>query len=294
MSESSEKTGYYYKGQEFKKNNDNAKHADWYVKDFVVEGDARQVFEKYSGIAPDKVVEHVGNVRDRAFENMPYACIGSCRFLNFSLSQNPHYAEVMERMLAPGSEQQLLDLGCCFGHDLRKLAYDGVPSERLYGIDIDAAFIDLGFDLFLDREKFKGKVLAANLFDEPSKDLTSQLGGGVDIVYAASFFNLFSWEHEVILCTNLVKLLKPGAMILGRQLGCIEPGEYPHLKKDGTTSYWHDPSSWQQLWDAVGDKTNTKWKVEATMDQKDFGDYEKNRWGIPTQRRLVFAVYRLQ
>ena len=63
------KDGYYYKGEEFRKNNDSAKHADWYIKDFVVEGEAREVFEKYSGLSPDKVVEHVGEVVGQSLSN---------------------------------------------------------------------------------------------------------------------------------------------------------------------------------------------------------------------------------
>lgn len=49
----------YFKGEEFKKKVDTQQ---WYVKEFTVDGSARDLFEKYCGLAPDRVVEHVGNL----------------------------------------------------------------------------------------------------------------------------------------------------------------------------------------------------------------------------------------
>ena len=224
---------------------------------------------------------------------MPYACIGSLRFLNFSLSQNPNYGSIISRLTSPGSSETMLDLGCCFGHDIRKLILDGAPASHLYGIDIDPAFIELGYDLFLDRESLKSTFTTADMFLPPSKELISLLGGGVDIIYAASFFNLFNWEQEIHLAKNIIKLMKPvkGSMILGRQLGSAKAGEYPHLKKDGTTTYWHDVDSWKRLWKEVGDATNSAWTVDASLDEKDYG-FKENQWGDENMRRLLFAVYR--
>lgn len=224
---------------------------------------------------------------------MQYACIGSCRFLNFSLSQNPNYPEVLSRLTSPGSNETFLDLGCCFGHDMRKLVHDGVPSTRVYGLDIDQAFIDRGYELFLDRDKLSSQFIIADLFSSPSTELIDRLGGGVNIIYAASFFNLFNWDQQILLASHVIKLLKlkAGSMILGRQLGNLEPGEYPHLKMDGTTTYWHNIESWKKLWAEVGKATDSEWRVEASLDEKDYG-YENNKWGMPSQRRLLFAVYR--
>ena len=59
----------YFKGKEFKKNVDIAQ---WYVKDFTVEGPARQVFEEYSGIPSDKVVQHVSEVVGNLIRSLLY------------------------------------------------------------------------------------------------------------------------------------------------------------------------------------------------------------------------------
>jgi len=224
---------------------------------------------------------------------MPYACIGSLRFLNFSLSQHPLYSAVLARLTSPTSSQTLLDLGCCFGQDIRKLVYDGAPSSHLYGIDIDTAFLDLGYNLFLDRNTLESTFTTADLFSPPSTELLTTLGGGVDMLYAAAFFHLFNWDQQIELAKNVIKLMKPiqGSVLLGRQLGSASPGEYPHLKRDGTTTYWHDVSSWEKLWKEVGQATGSEWTVEASIDQEEYA-YANNSWGDPSMRRLVFAVTR--
>ena len=70
-----------------------------------------------------------------------------------------------------------------------------LESLRVYGTGIDAAFIDLGYDLFLDRETLESGFATADLFSSPSAELMDKLGGRVDIVYAASFFNLFNQDQ---------------------------------------------------------------------------------------------------
>jgi len=52
--------------------------------------------------------------------------------------------------------------------------------------------------------------------------------------------------------------------VLGRQLGTIKPGEYPG-RRDGVTRYRHDPESFQKMWDVIGEKTGTKWRVDAQL-----------------------------
>lgn len=224
---------------------------------------------------------------------MPYACIGTLRFLNLSLSKHPLYPTILSRLSSPRSNQTLLDLGCCFGQDIRKLVYDGAPSSNLHGIDIDAAFIELGYDLFLDRNTLESTFSTADLFHQPSTDLLNKIGGGVDILNAASFYHLFNWEQQAHLAKNVIKLLKPvkGAMLIGRQVGSTKPGEYPQMKRDGTTTYWHDVASWERLWKEIGEATSTQWTVYASLDEEEFG-YEQNQWGDPSMRRLLFAVYR--
>ena len=83
----------------------------------------------------------------------------------------------------------MVDLGCAFAQDICQLVCDGVPAENLYSVELDERFIDLGYGLFLDREKLRSSFLVANVLEEHSG--LDRLDGKVDVVYASQFFYLF-------------------------------------------------------------------------------------------------------
>ena len=72
------------------------------------------------------------------------------------------------------SGQTLLDLGCCFGQDLRRLVADGAPSRNLCGMDCNATFIDLGYDLFLDRETFEATFVVSDFLNDAIPPCSNQ------------------------------------------------------------------------------------------------------------------------
>ena len=82
--------------------------------------------------------------REQGFASNPYPCIGLYRFLNLTLLTHPLYNAILQRLKS--SDASYLDLGCCFGQDLRQLVNDGVPSERLVGLDIAEPLIERGYD----------------------------------------------------------------------------------------------------------------------------------------------------
>lgn len=69
----------------------------------------------------------------------------------------------------------MLDLGCCCAQDLRKLVHDGAPSENLWGAELKGGFLELGYELFLDRETLKAHFIEADVFD--AEGLLKQLEG---------------------------------------------------------------------------------------------------------------------
>lgn len=190
--------------------------------------------------------------------------------------------------------QTLLDAGCCFGQDLRKLAFDGVPASSLYGMDVEGSFFDLGFDLFLDREKLAGATFVSGDLlkkDEPFP----QFEGAIDIIHASSLLHLFTWNEQVQVATRLAGFTKakPGSIIIGRQVGAEKAGEYRGLN-EGSTSYRHNVESFERLWAEVGAKTGSKWKVDAKLDMQDIvkGVNLGQSWMEPGTKRLHFVVTR--
>lgn len=149
------------------------------------------------------------------------------------------------------------------------MVFDGAPSENTYGSDLEKNFMEIGYDLFLDKSTLKTTFIAADIFDEDS-DL-KQIAGGIDIIHAASFLHLFDEEGQYKACENIVKLLKnkPGSLFIGRQIGNLEAGVHVGSIDSSKKRYRHNPRSFEQMWKSVGEKTGTKWKVEARLGDQD-------------------------
>jgi hypothetical protein len=211
-------------------------------------------------------------------------------FLTLNIPELPVYDEIVQRLR--GGEK-LLDLGCCFAQELRRLVCDGAPSENLYGADLHDGFFTVGYRLFNDKTKLKSRLMAADIFDPNSK--LRQLDGQMDIIHAGSFYHLFSWDQQVQAVKRTVEHLKqcPGSMVVGRHAGDTEPGEKARPGKLGSR-YRHNAETWAELWRQVGRETGTTWqvKVDELADESYFRDsaVTYSDWKPETTRRLQFVM----
>ena len=182
-----------------------------------------------------------------------------------SIQRSNIYDEVLQRVK---DGEQYLDIGCCMGQDIRKLVYDGAPSENTYASDLNGKFWEIGYDLFLDKSSLKTTFIEADVLDDESG--LQRLAGKMDIIHAASFFHLFDWDEQVIAAKKIVGLLNgaPSNLVLGRQAGRLESGDSTTQVKPDKSRYWHNPESWAKLWEQVGNETGTEWKVETDWDEK--------------------------
>ncbi|KAL0257749.1 hypothetical protein SLS55_006912 [Diplodia seriata] len=256
-----------------------SKDSPWYFNDIdTLTPESRDLLENYSGISPEKVEAHVREV-------FPYPCIGAFRFLDLAMYKEPYYPEVLSRVK---NGDKLLDLGCCFGQELRKLvsnhktqhdpasshlispaqAHDGAPPSSLYGSDLRPAFLTLGHALFLDEAKLPTTphFIAADILADPfsASPLHRQLGGTVSVVHASAFFHLFSREDQLRAAEAVVALLKPepGVAVVGAQIGTPTPGVAESWTKGKKSPrFSHNVESWAALWDEVGTRTGTGWEV---------------------------------
>jgi len=273
------------------------KTVPWYNPDLgsKLTPSARQLFETYSKIPSDSVEDHVYKIRDEAWDVWPYPCIGGFRFLDLAVRDSPQYPEILER-LKSGNET-FLDLGCCFGQEVRRLVADGAPSEKIYASDLRPEFFELGYTLFKDRETLKSKFIAADVFDSESG--LKELDGKIDIVYVGSFLHLFGYAQQVEVAVRIVKLLKykVGSLVVGRQVGHVNAGEKVHTTNhQAGKMFRHNVASFEKLWGEVGEKTGTKWKVEAEIQEIESEDSYPRGHGTENDdllRRITFSVFRL-
>jgi SAM-dependent methyltransferase len=275
--------------------------------DPIIPAKMAELLEQYSGLpAGDAQVEHVHRLRDRAYQEYQYPCLGLYRFLGLALSNHPLYeghvvpllrgekkARTEDATRVGGTSRTFLDLGTCLGQDIRKLIFDGVPMESVYGADILTEFVDLGYDLFGDEDRLPRShfVAPADIFDDSSP--LKVWDGKVDIVHANSVFHLFSWDDQVKAAKRVTKLLRPekGSLILGSQIAHAEPGEVSSRPGRRTgTMYIHDEKSWETLWTSVGQEVGLTFTVRSSISA--YSEMKGTRDFLDGISRMTFEIWR--
>ena len=118
---------------------------------------------------------------------------------------------------------RLLDYGCGTGDNVRQVIRDGFPRERITALDVNRASIDLGFDLYRDRDKIGDLFIVSGTFPFGPAEF--------DLVYSASVFHVIADEREFRnYLANAWSALRPGGVLFGSTLGLVEravrsPGE---------------------------------------------------------------------
>jgi len=236
----------------------------FFAPELELSDSTREVFETYSKIPPHEVMNHCYAIREKAWSIHPYPCIGMGRFLQMAIGNHHLYQpEILPRMLR--GDQKYLDLGCAFAQDIRRLVADGVDSRNCYGADLQLDFLDLGYELFRDRETLQSTFITADIFD-PASDLMG-IQGTIDIVDASSFFHLFSWDDQKAAAQTVTKLLKPqkDSLVVGRQMGHVDGGEFARRGEKGL-GFRHNAETWRRMWNEVGEEAGgVQFSAEAIL-----------------------------
>ncbi|KAK5662382.1 hypothetical protein OQA88_8292 [Cercophora sp. LCS_1] len=262
----------------------------WFMKPpSILPWPARELLEKYSGIEPQQVGKHIAGLRDRAWDTYPFPCIGSFDFLDFNLSQrNRLYPRLLFRLQGG---QKFLDIGCCLGHDIRKLIFDGVPSSNVAGVELRAGFIDLGFELFRDKDKFEGRMLPGSITEDGEPWV--QLEGQFDVVNFGMVFHCLTWDEQIQALGRALDALngQKGNSVIGICVGTLD-GRLENWT--GKTVPAHNEETFEKLVREFEEKTATKWEVQVELDTGFCMWDGKYEWLGPRVRRCVFELTRLE
>ncbi|KAF4775227.1 methyltransferase domain-containing protein [Colletotrichum scovillei] len=275
---------------------DNDKSSPWYSTSIRIEvlRNAREILEEYARVPPETVETHILTLRDKIWDVFPYPCVGRFSFLDFYLHRMPLYSSLVDRLKSPDAKH--LDVACCIGQDIRKLVYDGVPSQNIVGLEIEKGFVDAGYELFRDKQSLQSEFIVADILDDEDgtlEDMVHQF----DSAHLGMCLHLWNRDDQTKALLRVIRLLKaaPGVAILGHTIGHTD-GIEVSLGMNGKPSLRHNVQTWGALWADLSEATGSCWKVEAEMydddSMRDRLGVAKPSWWDSQWRLLAFEVTR--
>ncbi|OJI96677.1 hypothetical protein ASPVEDRAFT_36083 [Aspergillus versicolor CBS 583.65] len=228
--------------------------------------DTRKLLAEYAKLeAKSGVMEkHVIQIAKEAFGIESFPCFQKFTFLQFYLCRSPKYQLILEEIKAGNL---FLDLGCGLGQEIRRLVYDGAPSENLIALELQQGFVDLGYKLFQDREHLKSNFLVQSFFEDTPEIMG--LAGKVRVINSGMFMHLWDWDAQVKAAKRMIKLLtaEKGAIIAGLHFGCPSPGMWKAVKD--SPMFIHNQYSLKGLWDQCAHETGTSWDFQCVVEKSE-------------------------
>ena len=228
-------------------------------------------------------------IRDAAWAIRPYPCTGLGLFLLPYVSCSSKYAQIQQTIKDGGI---FLDIGCHIGSDIRRMVFDGMPSDKMVAIDIISQW-KVGYDMYRDQARLKAKFVEADLLIAYSIPALLELLGNVDVINISAVLHQWDEEGRKEAVKQVIKFSKVGTLIVGYHIGNVKA----HLIPVYGTELWRDSAeSYAEMWDEVGKETGTAWKTEASLMEWDkLGwDVEDLRFIREGDRVLEFAVTRVR
>lgn len=151
-----------------------------------------------------------------------YRCVARAAFLKPKVNLFPTYKEI------PRSGR-ILEIGCCFGTEVRKYLTDGFSPDNIIATDVTDGYWKLGQDLYGDDLNVR-TIFADTACEESQVSAeVSSLYGSVDALVALAVFHVLSKDQVENMVDRIARLLKPGGRFIGYCAGSQTAGPW-----DGT------------------------------------------------------------
>ncbi|GAW09016.1 protein [Lentinula edodes] len=239
-------------------------------------------YKRQTGIhEEEKLKERIAEIAQKALDVYPYHCIWTFGFLRFRILRSQSGYKQLLELGSTRANALFLDIGCCFGNDLRKAIEDGFPAQNVIASDLRPDFWNFGHELFNTNPTtfpvtfVPGNVLESSFISTqppllshesppnfiPSVSLQSllllpnpksldPLRGHLSAIHTSAFFHLFKKDEQLLIAKKLASLLSPvpGSIIFGSHRGAATPQE-GERNSTGTLFYRHSPESWKDMWE---------------------------------------------
>ncbi|KAI0066447.1 hypothetical protein BV25DRAFT_1820395 [Artomyces pyxidatus] len=277
---------------------------------YGLDTDEAAFFKQQTGIQDDdELKKHLLQIQADAYAVFPYPCIRIFHWTKLKISRLFPYP----RLLNLGRDRKdaiFLDIGCCFGNDVRKVIADGYPVQNVVASDLHPEFWEIGHKLFRTTDTtypvafVPGDAFAPSHLDvvppftlaspptspKPSLNTLTSLNplhGYVSAIHASAFFHLFEEAEQLHLARALSGLLspEPGSMIFGQHVALPEKG----LRKSwltGRSTFEHSPESWKEMWEGIFREVGAEVEVDARLSRVGEGELQRTGSGTPVTREL--------
>ena len=231
--------------------------------------DSREFLECYTKNTIFEIIKKANNFRDRALKVFEYRCIKYSMFILPRLNKTAKFITEIRPKLLSSKQASILDIGCCFGTDLRYCLYSGCNKTQILGVDISKEFINLGFEFYGDKHELNDRFFTMDIFHENGKRFINHAiklndNEKFDVIYIGSVYHLLSKEQCKSLTQIASSLIKESdGIIFGGTVGVeSKPGNYPRSKQK--MRYLHTKDSFEIML-----KSNTKFrKVSVNVNSR--------------------------
>jgi len=167
-----------------------------------------------------------------------YRCIERFMFLKPRLSKHFAYQSLLAKLKSVDqplqSSKKVIDLGCCFGQEVRQLILEGISTKDIYAADIHDGYWNAGREFFMDNlshlsTKLDGITTIFEDFAKPyplTNDYTDRvvdsLANNFEAVICQMVFHVLTKEQTENLTKRMGDMLKNGGILIGSCVGSRE------------------------------------------------------------------------
>ena len=157
-----------------------------------------------------------------------YRCIERGMFASARIQLHPEYQEVKKHF--EEASFRLLELGCCFGTDARKMLHDGLDPQKLIVSDLHDFYWQVGQKV-LFKDDLKNVEAVFLDFTGPRDKFIDTSGAKLeerfDVVSAMAILHVLSQDQCVRFLENAYACLKPNnGVLFGYCVGSSIPSEW--------------------------------------------------------------------